>query len=350
MMKPHNRKPAPMLIDVHSHFVSKLTLEQIRRSGHLAGTTYEERPGAGTFVVTPERPYGPIKSAFFDLDERIDYMDKNGIDVQVLLPPPFVFYYWSSSAAAVELMKLQNDETAQAVSGSSGRLIGFGTVMLQDVASSIKEVERIKALGLLGVEIGSNVNGKGLDDPELAEFYAALQDYDMSLLIHPHNVAGQERMPDYHLRNLIGFPVDTSLAAAQLIFSGTLDRFPKIRICLGQAGGFLPYIIGRLDAGFKARPECSRNIDRKPSEYLSHFYYDSIIHSSNSSSFLLRTVGSDRVMLGTDFPFDMNSTSPIAEIESQADLTASDLAAIYSRTAVQFLGVSQQAAPLVVSA
>jgi hypothetical protein len=115
-------------------------------------------------------------------------------------------------------------------------------------------------------------------------------------------VAGQERMGDYHLRNLVGFPLDTTLAAAQLIFTGVLDRFPRLRICLGQAGGFFPYIIGRLDAGYHARPECRRNIKRPPSDHLRHFYYDSIIHSAHSSAFLIDTVGADRVMFGTDFP------------------------------------------------
>jgi aminocarboxymuconate-semialdehyde decarboxylase len=327
-------------IDTHSHYVSKSTLEQIRDAGHLAGVKYQERVGIGTFVETPERPYGPIRSAFHSIEERLAYLDKNGIDIQVLLPPPFVFFYWSSSAAA-SLMKLQNDETALAAAKSGGRLIAFGTVMLQDVAASVREIERIKKLGVLGVEIGSNVNGRGLDDRRLDEFYAALQDNDMSLFIHPHNVAGQERMGEYHLRNLIGFPVDTSLAAAQLIFSGVLDRFPHLRICLGQAGGFLPYIIGRLDAGFRARPECSRNINQPPSNYLRRFFYDTIIHSANSSAFLIRTVGADQVMLGTDFPFDMNATSPIADLEEQI-LSEADQTAIYSATADRFLGLSQE--------
>jgi aminocarboxymuconate-semialdehyde decarboxylase len=136
---------------------------------------------------------------------------------------------------------------------------------------------------------------------------------------------------------LVGFPLDTTLAAAQLIFAGVLDRFPRLRICLGQAGGFFPYIIGRLDAGYHARPECRRNIQRPPSDYLQHFYYDTIIHSAHSSAFLIDTVGPDRVMFGTDFPFDMNATSPVAEIETQQALTAVKRTRIYHGTAAEFL-------------
>jgi aminocarboxymuconate-semialdehyde decarboxylase len=328
-------------IDVHSHFISADVLAEIRRVGVLCDSPYEEREGVGIFVHTPERPYGPIKQPFHDVNMRLAYMDEVGIDKQVLVAPPFVFYYWSSAPEAHALMQLENDGIAEVTRHPSGRFLGFGTVMLNNVPASVREVERIKGLGLVGVEIGSNVNGGGLDDPQLFAFYAAMESLDLALLIHPHNVAGKERMPDYHLRNLLGFPLDTTLAASQLIFSGVLDRFPKLRICLGQAGGFLPYIIGRLDAGYGARPECRRNINRRPSEYLRHFYYDTIIHSPHSSSFLIDTVGADRVMLGSDFPFDMNAVSPISDIEGQSSLTAAQRNAIYHTTAMEFLGLNR---------
>jgi aminocarboxymuconate-semialdehyde decarboxylase len=331
----------PLRIDIHSHYVSKRMLDEIRRIGDRCGTPYEDRAGAGIFVHTPERPYGPIKPAFYDLDLRFDFMKQHAIDLQILLPPPFVFYYWTDAREAHGLMQMHNDDTAEAARNSAGRLLGFGTVMLQHAQASIREIERIKQIGLLGVEIGSNVNGSGLDDPRLFDFYEAMQSCDLSLMIHPHNVAGQERMGDYHLRNLIGFPLDTTLAASQLIFSGVLDRFPNLRICLGQAGGFLPYIVGRLDAGYRARPECARNIKKPPSEYLDHFFYDSIIHSANSSAFLIDTIGSDRVMLGSDFPFDMNAASPVAEIEAQSRLSMDQRASVYHRTATAFLGLQQ---------
>jgi aminocarboxymuconate-semialdehyde decarboxylase len=324
-------------IDIHSHYISSAVLDEIRRSGERCDTPYEDRNGVGIFVHTPERPYGPIKPSFYDIDLRLAHMDQQGIDKQLLLAPPFVFYYWTNAVEARALMALENDGIAEATRHPSGRMLGFGTVMLQDVPASVREAERIKSLGLLGIEIGSNVNGLGLDDARLFDFYAAMESLDLALLIHPHNVAGQERMGDYHLRNLVGFPLDTTLAAAQLIFTGVLDRFPRLRICLGQAGGFFPYIIGRLDAGYHARPECRRNIKRPPSDHLRHFYYDSIIHSAHSSAFLIDTVGADRVMFGTDFPFDMNATSPVAEIETQQSLTAGNRARIYHGTAAEFL-------------
>jgi aminocarboxymuconate-semialdehyde decarboxylase len=324
-------------IDIHTHFVSAQVMSGIKRLGDRCGTTYEDREGVGIFVHTPERPYGPIRAAFHDVDLRLAYMDELRIDKQLLLAPPFVFFYWSNSSEAQILMALVNDGIAAAAQHPSGRMLGFGSVMLQDISGSIRESERIKKLGLLGVEVGSNVNGLGLDDASLFDFYEALQSLDLALFIHPHNVAGQERMGEYHLRNLLGFPLDTTLAAAQLIFTGVLDRFPRLRICLGQAGGFLPYIIGRLDAGFHARPECRRYIDQPPSSYLSRFYYDTIIHSAHSSGFLIETVGPERVMLGSDFPFDMSAKSPIAEVQANSSIGEEQLALIYERTAAEFL-------------
>jgi aminocarboxymuconate-semialdehyde decarboxylase len=324
--------------DVHSHYFSPRVLDELERIGERCGTPSVRRPDGGMFVHTPERPYGPLIPAFYDLEERIAYMDANGIGGQLLVPPPFLFLYWSDTAEARTLMRLENDGLALAARHPSRRFCAFGTVMLQDVPASIEECKRMKEIGLLGVEIGSNVCDRGLDDRNLLPFFETLEILDMPLLIHPHNVAGQDRMADFHLRNLLGFPLDTTLAAAQLIFSGLLDRFPKVRICLGQAGGFLPFIIGRLDAGFRARPECRRYINSEPSHYLRRFYYDTIIHSRRSAAFLINVIGAERLMFGTDFPFDMNSTSPVAEIEGQVNLTPQQCSRIFSGTAAEYLG------------
>jgi len=331
-------------IDVHSHYVSESVLAGIRRDGGLCETPVEERP-EGLFVRTPERPYGPIRPAFYDLEQRRDFLDRLGIAQQVLIPPPFVFYYWTDAAAARDLMALENDSLAAVVRQSPGRFQALGTVMLQDVPNAVRECERIKKLGLRGVEIGSNVNGTSLDEGRFWPFYEAAEALDLAILIHPADVTGKERMADYHLRNLVGFPFDTTLTAAKLIFSGILDRFPRLRVCLGQAGGFLPYIIGRLDAGFRARPECRRNIAKPPSAYLRRFYFDTIIHSPTSSRFLIEVAGSDRVMLGTDFPFDMGAASPVAEIENQPGLSAEQRADVFRGTAMRFLGLADTQDP-----
>jgi aminocarboxymuconate-semialdehyde decarboxylase len=326
-----------MRIDVHSHYMPQSILADIGRIGDKCGTPLETRPDGKIFIHTPERPYGPVKPTFYDLDLRIEFLNKNGIDKQVLTAPPFLFYYWSNTAEARTLMSIENDAIADTVRRHPDRFIGLATVMLQDVDASIAECERAKKLGLAGVEIGSNVNDISLADERYWKFFEAAEALDMPIAIHPHNVYGRELMDDFHLRNLIGFPADTTLAAAKLIFSGVPDKFPRLRICLGQAGGFLPYIIGRLDTGYNARPECRRNITKRPSEYLRYFYYDSIIHSASVTSFLISSVGPDRLMLGTDFPFDMAALSPVADLDAQQHLTAAQREQINWRTAAEFL-------------
>ena len=329
-------------IDVHSHYFGASILEELQRRGEECGTPVETDEDGRMFVIAPERPYGPITPAFHDMTLRTEFLSKHGIERQVLTPPPFLFFYWSTAKAAYALMEMENDSIMEAVDTDSDRFIGFATVMLQDVPASIRECERVKKGGLIGVEIGSNVHGRGLEEEKFWPFYEAAESLGTPVLIHPSNVAGADRMAEYHLRNLVGFPLDTTLAAAKLIFAGVLDRFPRLKICLGQAGGFLPYIIGRLDAGYEARAECRRNISEPPSSFLRRFYYDTIIHSADTLGFLIEAVGADRLMLGTDYPFDMGASGPIADVEAQRGLKPAERDRVFGATATEFLGLRQR--------
>ena len=158
-------------------------------------------------------------------------------------------------------------------------------------AFAVQECEQIAGRGLRGVEIGSNVEGRNLDADEFRPFFEAAEALGLAILIYGGNVAAGDRMDDYHLRNLVGFPLDTTLAAARLIFSGVLDRYPRLRICVGQAGGFLPYVAGRFDHGYAVRPECRRLIAHAPSENLHRLYFGTITHFPRALRLLLDTVG-----------------------------------------------------------
>jgi aminocarboxymuconate-semialdehyde decarboxylase len=323
-------------IDAHSHFLPASILDLLRRDGARYSTPVQTRDDGRIFVITPERPWGPIGPGFYDLDVRRGYLANHGISTQVLMPPPFLFYYWADPQFSYAIIRAENDAIAEVVSGSTGCFAGLGTIPMHHTKLSVGECDRIKKNGLSGVEIGSNVNGTDLDDERFWPIYEALESLGLAMLVHPNNVVGSERMKEFHLQNLIGFPADTTLAAARLIFSGVLDRFPKLKICLGQAGGFLPYIIGRLDLGFKVRPECRRS-PSKPSDYLRRFYYDTIIHAPDPLAFLIEMVGADRVMLGSDFPFDMGSSDPHADLKEQPRIKEQDNDWLRFRTACAFL-------------
>lgn len=325
-------------IDAHSHYISQKFLARLESSGGRYETPVQRSPDGQLFVVTPERPYGPIGPGFHDIDIREAFLDRHGFARQVLVAPPFAFYYWIDAQTAIEPITLVNDTVAE-LCRANPRFIGFGTVPMQDVPLAIKECERLVTLGLPGIEIGSNINGVALDAPLFLPFFEAIEHMGLAVLIHPNNVLGKSRMPDYHLKNLIGFPSDTTLAAAKLIFSGVMERFPRLRICLGQAGGFLPYIIGRLDHGYEVRAECRAHIPRPPSTYLRQFYFDSLIFEPRSFDLLVSAAGADRVMIGSDFPFDMGTKSPLSILSKGMHLSGSEEAAIRSKTALSFLGI-----------
>jgi len=326
-------------IDVHSHFFPRGILEALRTVGERYRTPVQTRDDGSVFVVTPERPYGPIGPGFYDLDHRLSFMQAEDITTQVLCAPPFLFYYWLDARAALDVIRMENDAIAAAVADHPGRFVGLGTVPLQDVRLAVQECERIARAGLRGIEIGSNVDDRDLDAPAFLPFFEAAEALGLAILIHGANVGGGARMDDYHLRNLVGFPLDTTLAAARLIFSGVLDRFPRLRICVGQAGGFLPYVIGRFDHGFAVRRECRRFLGEAPSGHLRRLYFDTITHSPRVLRLLLDTVGTERVMLGSDFPFDMGAPHPRAVVTAQADLSQEDVDRIYEGTAREFLGL-----------
>jgi len=328
-------------IDAHSHFLPASILDRLRRDGARYGTPVLTRDDGKIFVVTPERPYGPIGPGFYDIAVRRQYLVDHGISTQVLTPPPFLFYYWADPQLSYEIIQAENDAIAEVVSGNAGRFAGLGTVPMHDATLSIRECERIRKLGLHGIEIGSNVNGIDLDDKQFWPIYEAIESLGLAVLIHPNNVVGSDRMREFHLQNLVGFPADTTLAAARLIFSGIPDRFPRLKMCLGQAGGFLPYIIGRLDHGYTARPECRQFASSKPSDYLRRFYYDTIIFAPGPLAFLIETVGADRVMLGSDFPFDMGSSDPHADMTKHSRITEPDRAWLRYRTACEFLNMPE---------
>ena len=198
----------------------------------------------------------------------------------------------------------------------------------------------MRKLALKGAQIGSNVNGRNLDDPALEPVWAQAAALGAFILIHPVGVAGAERLKSYYLANLIGNPVDTTIAAASLVFGGVMERFPSLKICLSHGGGFVPYQADRWVHGWQVRGEPKVNLKISPQASLRRFYYDTIIHAPEPLAFLVETVGADRVMLGSDFPFDMGSSDPHADMRKLSHITEQDQTWLRYRTAYEFLGIN----------
>ena len=306
--KPNGRKRVPA-IDIHAHFVPEEYLRLIETEGEPHGVRL--RPGPkGPFIVVGQVAIGPITAHYHDLDLRLKAMDAQGATVHALsLMPPMV--YWADSALGLRLARLVNDKMAEAARAHPDRFVALATLPLQDPEAAVTEAERaVTELGCRGIYLGTNVRGKELTDPSFLPVFERIHALGAPIFLHPLNVIGAQRLTSYYLHNLLGNPFDTSVAAANIIFSGLLDRFPKLNICLPHAGGAFPYLIGRLNHGWKVREEC-RALKTPPANYLRRFTYDTISHAPEPLRYLIDLVGADRVMLGSDYCFDMGYERPV---------------------------------------
>jgi aminocarboxymuconate-semialdehyde decarboxylase len=301
-----------MIIDVHNHVVPRSLLDAVENGPDRFGATFEQE-GDKRWLVIKGRRKGPIGAKLFDGEVRLADMDAAGIDVQVLSPTPTLFSYWAEAGWAAEVAGLMNEGIAAMAAGSD-RFWGIGQLPLQSAELSLVELEHVQKLGLLGVEIGANVHERELDDESLEPVWARMNELELPVFVHPVNPELLPRMEPYHLTNLIGNPLDTTIALSRLILSGVLTRHPKIRFYFAHAGGFMPYLYGRIDHAYHARDDTSSVIDVLPSSLLSSVWFDTITHAAPPLRYLIESMGDDRVVVGTDFPADMSDTKIAATL------------------------------------
>lgn len=293
-------------IDVHCHYIPESCVEL-------------QQPGP---IVAPQ--VGDIT----DLGIRLRDMDAMGIDMQAMSPWPGFLNRDLGIARAV------NHGMADAVDRYPERFTGLATVPMSRPAEAAKELERaVKNLGLRGVGIGSHVNGTNLDSRDFAPFYVKVQELDVPVFIHPVEVFGTDRLKSYYLSNLLGNPTETALAAASLIFGGVLKEFPRLKFYLSHGGGSCPYLLGRWDHGWKVRTEGKVAIEHAPSEYFKLLYFDALVHSHSVLGHLVQSAGAERVMLGTDYPFDMGNYDPLGALSEVDGLSTKENEQIQGRNA-----------------
>jgi aminocarboxymuconate-semialdehyde decarboxylase len=325
-------------VDIHAHFVPEAYLDLVESDGARHGVGLRRGPD-GPVVMVGAIPFGPISPRYHDLDLRLRTMDAQGVTVHALsLMPPMV--YWADEALGITLARLVNDAMARAGRTHPGRLVGLATLPMQAPEAAAAEARRaVQELGCRGVYLGTNVRGRELDDPAFLPFWETIAALGVPVFLHPINVIGGERLGAYYLHNLLGNPFDTAVAAARLVYGGVLDRFPALRVCLPHAGGAFPYLLGRLDRGHAARPEC-RHLPRPPSAYLPHFYFDTISHAPDALRYLVTVAGADRVMLGSDYCFDMGYDDPVGALDAVRPLSRGDRERILGGTALTLLGLA----------
>ncbi len=300
-------------IDTHSHYIPA---GLVGRKDFPIKLVSESPDGSTVNLEIFGRPVGPVPRGMIDLGYQLVEMDSKGLQVKFLNVPPFLFLYELPPEQGRQLASAVNEEIARESARSGGKFVPVATLPLQDVPASVVELERcVTGLGMKAVTIATNINGVDFDDPSLRPFFDAAAKLGVPIILHPHYVYASPRGASYHLRNLVGNPMETSLAAGRLVFSGIMDELPDLKIVLPHGGGAVPYLAGRFDQGFRGRPECRRPASA-PSKVLRRFYYDTIAFDPLTLRFLLEFAGPDHVLLGTDYPFDMADETPVETVQT----------------------------------
>lgn len=306
-MPPSGEEPLPT-IDTHCHILADATIKLLQREIPKLGLELTPYDDENSVVEVAGVPYKPFPRGGHNLEARFRDMDAAEVDVHLLSVSPQTWLYGQEAAVGIAGATIQNDEIARLVKEHPDRFSGIATLPMQAPDQAAEELRRaMRKLGLHGAMIASNVNGKNLDDPSFEPLWAAAAELDAFMVIHPGNVAGADRLKSYYLGNLIGNPLDTTIAAACLIFGGVLERYPKLNFMMVHGGGFIPYQGGRWVHGWEVRPEPKVNIKHSPQRYLDRFLYDTITHSKAACEFLVSSAGAERVFLGSDYPYDMGT-------------------------------------------
>jgi aminocarboxymuconate-semialdehyde decarboxylase len=345
-----------MKIDLHTHILPRNWPDLDTKYGYSGFVRLDHYKPCCARMMIGDRVFREITDNVWDPKRRIEEMDREKISMQVLSTVPVMFSYWAKPHDALDLSRRLNDHIAEIVRAHPKRFAGLATIPMQDPDLAAAELERcVRELGLRGAQIGTHVDANphsgrvdslNLDNASLQPVWSAAEQLNAAIFVHPWDMLGKERMPNYWLPWLVGMPAETSLAICSMMFGGVFDRFPKLRVAFAHGGGGFPFTIGRIEHAFHVRPDLVATENKtNPRSYLAHdaaparFYVDSLVHDADALRLLLKFFGAPRIALGSDYPFPLGEAHPGKLIES-IKLSSKDTKQLLSGTAREFLGIS----------
>ncbi|KAI9332295.1 hypothetical protein DFJ73DRAFT_62809 [Zopfochytrium polystomum] len=328
----------PLRIDIHTHIMPRQLPDLTQKYGYGGWISVENKGEGKARMMIDGKPFRDVECNCWQPEERIREMADTSVDVQIISTIPVFFNYWAKPEHTLDLARYLNDNIAQTCSQYPNKFVGLATLPMQAPELAVQELRRcVDELGLPGIQIGSHVNDWNLDAPELEPLWTACEELDVGIFVHPWDMDNKGRMEKYWFPWLIGMPSETTVAVSSLILGGVLERHPKLRVCLAHGGGSFPYTIGRIEHGFQVRPDlCATKCKTNPLSYLRRIWTDSLVHDEDALHFLIKKIGVDHIMLGSDYPFPLGEHEPGQLIQDSEALSLEEKGMLLGGNAMRF--------------
>ncbi len=331
-----------LTVDIHTHILPENIPNFKEKFGYGGFIRLDHHKPCCAKMMMDEKFFREVDDNCWSPEARMKECDAHRVDVQVLSTVPVMFSYWAKDEDTLAVAQFLNDHIADIVKKYPKRFIGLGTVPMQSSELAIRELKRCKEIGLKGIQIGSHINDWNLDNPNLFSIFEACEQLDMSVFVHPWDMMGKDKMNKYWLPWLVGMPAETSLAICSMIFGGVFERLPKLKVAFAHGGGSFPATIGRIEHGFKVRPDlCAVDNNVNPKDYLGKFYLDSLVHDPQMLDYIVTLMGEDKICLGTDYPFPLGELEPGMLIHGM-DYNEEKKAKLLGDNAMEWLGLKKE--------